>query len=134
MPTQKEPVGAAPTLAPLYDIASMFPYDTQRKQRKLAMSIGSEYNYERIELRHWDRFASEIHRTHAASDGEFIRFALHHYAKEMPHTFQATAEAELRSVGKTDPNEDSMQQRRELAKRIQQGQERQCGHVLRWFD
>ena len=58
MPTQKnyailEPVGAAPTLAPLYDVTSMFPYDTQRKQRKLVMSIGSEYNYARIELRHW---------------------------------------------------------------------------------
>lgn len=112
----------------------MFPYDTQRKQRKLAMSIGGEYNYERIELRHWYRFASEIHRTHAASDGEFIRFALHHYAEEMPRMFQATAEAELRSVGEMDPNEDSMRRRRELAERIQQGLERQCGRVLRWFD
>ncbi len=48
-----EPAGESPMLAPLYDIASLFPYDTQRKQRKLAMSIGREYNYERIELRHW---------------------------------------------------------------------------------
>lgn len=52
----------------------------------------------------------------------------------MPHTFRATAEAELRAVGELDPSEDSMRQRWELTKRIQQGLERQCGRVLRWFD
>lgn len=31
-----EPIGGTPHLAPLYDIASYFAYDTQRKERKLA--------------------------------------------------------------------------------------------------
>ncbi|WP_052119057.1 HipA domain-containing protein [Bifidobacterium callitrichos] len=48
--------GGAPRLAPLYDIASLFAYDTRRKERKLAMSIGGEYQWERIGLRHWTRF------------------------------------------------------------------------------
>ncbi|PWG63068.1 type II toxin-antitoxin system HipA family toxin [Bifidobacterium callitrichidarum] len=51
--------GKVPRLAPLYDIASLFAYDTQRKDRKLAMSIGGEYNWERIELRNWRKLAEQ---------------------------------------------------------------------------
>lgn len=52
-----EPVNGTLQLAPLYDIASLFAYDTQRKDRKLAMSIDGEYHWERIDLHHWQRFA-----------------------------------------------------------------------------
>lgn len=55
-----EPIGKRPRLAPFYDIASLFPYDTQRRGRKLAMSISGEYSWERIDLRHWQRFAMQL--------------------------------------------------------------------------
>ena len=128
-----EPPGTAPTLAPLYDIASMFPYDTQRRQRKLAMSIGKEYNYERIELRHWDRLADEIRATSAADDKEFIHFALNHYARELPEIFRATARTELTTANALDSIETAAEQRCRLVERIQAGIEAQCGRVLRWF-
>lgn len=125
--------GTAPTLAPLYDIASMFPYDTQRKQRKLAMSIGKEYNYERIELRHWDRLADEIHATCAADDKEFLHFALKHYAQELLTIFIATAQMELKTADTLDSTETAAEQRSQLVERIQAGVETQCGRVLHWF-
>lgn len=129
-----EPAGAPATLAPLYDIASMYPYDTQRKQRKLAMSIGREYNYERIELRHWDRLTAEIQRTHGIDDSDFVHFALRYYAQELPSTLKDTAETEMRALSDMDPDDESSQQRRELVDRIQRGVDWQCARVLRWFD
>lgn len=52
-----EQPGTAPQLAPLYDVASAFTYESpKRNYWILAMSIGGEYNYNRIELHHWHRF------------------------------------------------------------------------------
>ena len=129
-----EPAGESPMLAPLYDIASLFPYDTQRKQRKLAMSIGREYNYERIELRHWDRFAAAIIQACKSDDSEFIHFALQHYAEKLPQAFRATAEEEMQLVDGMDRSGQSSQQRRQLIERIQHGIDRQCERVMRWFE
>lgn len=41
-------------LAPLYDIASWLPYSTNKKQDKLAMSVGGKYRFDQIMPRHWE--------------------------------------------------------------------------------
>jgi len=48
-------------LAPLYDIASILPYDEFDLHKvKLAMKIGGEYQLRLIGLRQWERFAHEV--------------------------------------------------------------------------
>ena len=52
-------------LAPLYDIASILPYEeVDLRKAKLAMKIGGEYKVELIGLRQWQKFAREV-RTNA---------------------------------------------------------------------
>lgn len=52
-------------LAPLYDIASILPYDeVDLRKAKLAMKIGGEYKVELIGLRQWQKFARDV-RTNA---------------------------------------------------------------------
>jgi serine/threonine-protein kinase HipA len=47
-------------LAPLYDVASILPYDEFDMQKlKLAMKVGGEYKLSLIGLRHWQKFARE---------------------------------------------------------------------------
>src|SRR5215831_20998667 len=47
-------------LAPLYDVASILPYDEfDLRKVKLAMKIGGEYKLSQIGLRHWQKFARE---------------------------------------------------------------------------
>jgi serine/threonine-protein kinase HipA len=48
-------------LAPLYDIASILPYDEfDLRKVKLAMKIGGENKLSQIGLREWQKFASEV--------------------------------------------------------------------------
>ena len=48
-------------LAPLYDIASIFPHeDAKSKHVKMAMKIGGEYRLRDIGMRQWRRFAKEL--------------------------------------------------------------------------
>ncbi len=48
-------------LAPLYDIASILPYDRVDLQKvKMAMKIGGEYKLTHIGLRQWQKFAREM--------------------------------------------------------------------------
>jgi serine/threonine-protein kinase HipA len=48
-------------LAPLYDLASVFPYSQIDLQRvKLSMKLGGEYRFRNIQLRHWRRQAEEL--------------------------------------------------------------------------
>ena len=52
--------GPTVRLAPLYDIASILPYDDVDLQKmKLAMKIGGEYKVSQIGLREWQKFARE---------------------------------------------------------------------------
>jgi serine/threonine-protein kinase HipA len=47
-------------LAPLYDVASILPYDEFDMQKlKLAMKVGGEYKVSLIGLRQWKKFARE---------------------------------------------------------------------------
>ena len=48
-------------LAPLYDVASILPYDQFNMHRlKLAMKIGGEYKLSQIGLRQWQKLAREL--------------------------------------------------------------------------
>lgn len=125
-----EPVGQRPRLAPLYDIASMFAYTTQRKQRKLAMSIGGEYNYERIELRHWQRLAAATR----SNDFNMLQLLLYRYATLLPDAFHdAGAQALALSRDALGAEPATQHDREQLINRIQQGIGTQCAQVLKWF-
>jgi len=53
--------GPTVRLAPLYDVASVLPYDEfDLHQIKLAMKIGGEYKLSKIGLRQWQKFAREM--------------------------------------------------------------------------
>jgi serine/threonine-protein kinase HipA len=45
-------------LAPLYDVISALPYISRSRERKLAMSVGGEYRYDKIGTKHWEREAA----------------------------------------------------------------------------
>ncbi len=49
--------GGSFRLAPLYDVISILPYKERHNDRKLAMSVGGEYRYDKIEPGHWEREA-----------------------------------------------------------------------------
>jgi serine/threonine-protein kinase HipA len=52
--------GPSVRLAPLYDVASILPYDEfDMRKIKLAMKIGGEYKLSQIGLRQWQKFARE---------------------------------------------------------------------------
>ena len=53
--------GGRVRLAPLYDLASIFPYNQIDFQRvKLSMKLGGEYRFRNIQLRHWRKQAEEL--------------------------------------------------------------------------
>ena len=47
-------------LAPLYDVASMLPYDADSRRLKMATKIGGKYLLEEVQSRHWVKFATEV--------------------------------------------------------------------------
>jgi serine/threonine-protein kinase HipA len=81
-------------LAPLYDVASILPYDEFDLQKvKLAMKIGGEYKLGHIGLRQWRKFAREM-RMEAH---ELIELLLS-MAKQIPEEVNA-ARARAREEG-----------------------------------
>lgn len=133
-----EPVDETPRLAPFYDIASIFGYDERgdrKGERKMAMSIGGEYHYERIEWRHWLRLCQE-----AKLDAGLIAGLLRHYAEILPDAFNDTAKTALAEVSHLKisrqslrtPNGSSAQSRKELVNRIAAGINLRCDTVLDW--
>ena len=125
-----EPTGAKPSFAPLYDTASMYAYETQRKQRKLAMSIGGEYNYEHIELRHWQKLTEPF----GSKDFKFCCSMLQTLSQIMPITFMATAINCLQKVSALDQSNSSVfENRKKLIDKIGRGLTEQCNRVESWF-
>ena len=53
-------------LAPLYDVASMLPYDVDPGRLKMATKIGGKYPLDEVLSRHWVRFATEMRLSPAA--------------------------------------------------------------------
>ena len=47
-------------LAPLYDVASILPYDFDLQRIKLAMKIGGEYRLRDIGLRQWHKLSADL--------------------------------------------------------------------------
>jgi len=84
-------------LAPLYDIASILPYDEfDLRKVKLAMKIGGEYKLSLIGLRQWQKFARE-----ARADADQLIEALISMAKQLPDEV-AAARARAREEGLND--------------------------------
>lgn len=52
--------GSQVRLAPLYDVASVLPYDIDVMGQKLAMKVGGEYRLKVIAARNWRKVASEL--------------------------------------------------------------------------
>ena len=127
-----EPIDGTPHLAPLYDIASYFAYDTQRKERKLAMRIGGEYSWERIDLRHWHRFAEACT---GQSDWETLGNILLEYALSTLPAFLQVSEEALALAQQLEQSATGEQtaNKFELIMRIRDGIAAQSTRILSWF-
>jgi len=81
-------------LAPLYDVASILPYDTiDLRKIKLAMKVGGEYKLSLIGLRQWQKFARE-----ARVDADKLIEMLIAMSKKLPDEAKA-AQARARKEG-----------------------------------
>ncbi|MBR0966997.1 type II toxin-antitoxin system HipA family toxin [Bradyrhizobium diazoefficiens] len=77
--------GPTVRLAPLYDIASILPYDDVEPQKiKLAMKIGGEYKLSQIGLREWQKFARETR-----FDADKVIAGLSSMAEQLPDNVTA---------------------------------------------
>jgi serine/threonine-protein kinase HipA len=80
--------GSQARLAPLYDIASMAPYDVHPRKLKLAQKVGGEYRPTVIEGRHWDRLARA-----AAIDPDRLRSGIVDMIDRIPDAMSDAASA-----------------------------------------
>jgi serine/threonine-protein kinase HipA len=77
--------GGRVRLAPLYDLASILPYDGfDIRKAKLAMKVGDEYTLSQIGLRQWRKFASEMR-----IDADELIQSLTDMAKQLPDEVSA---------------------------------------------
>jgi serine/threonine-protein kinase HipA len=77
--------GSDVRLAPLYDIASILPYEeVDLRKAKLAMKIGGEYKVELIGLRQWQKFGREVR-----TDVDQLVEVLISMAKQLPDEVSA---------------------------------------------
>lgn len=84
-----------PMLAPLYDIASMYPYDGYihgARKLKMAMKIGDEYHWCFAELRAWRKFARLC--GDSGDEGRIVD-GLRDYAQRLPQAFAEVASEEV---------------------------------------
>lgn len=65
--------GAAPTLAPLYDMLSTAVYE--HLTPKMAMKLGSKYKFTEVQARHWDQFAQAAGLSRAQTKKRVLRMA-----------------------------------------------------------
>lgn len=112
------PADAPPRLAPLYDIASIYPYSPSPRTRKLAMKIGSRYAYDEIEHRHWKAFAETNEL-----DVNLVMAQLYLDATELPDALRAAVELHPPRTKDED----------RLATSLITETESQCRRVLAWF-
>jgi serine/threonine-protein kinase HipA len=62
-----------PMLAPLYDLLCTAVYPTLTA--KMAMKLGSKYNFSEVQVRHWDRFAEAAGLSQALTRKRLVRMA-----------------------------------------------------------
>lgn len=89
--------GGKVRLAPLYDIASFWPYTQHRNEMKLAMRIGLEYVVGRIQRSAWERLAKRVGRPVAGLISRVRELAV-----RLPAHLRATLE-EVRGEGLLHP-------------------------------
>jgi serine/threonine-protein kinase HipA len=65
--------GAAPTLAPLYDLMSTAVYD--QLTPKMAMKLGGKYKFSEVQARHWAQFADGAGLSKAQTKKRVLRLA-----------------------------------------------------------
>jgi serine/threonine-protein kinase HipA len=81
-------------LAPLYDIASILPYDDiDLKKAKFAMKVGGDYKLSQIGLREWEKFAREVR-----TDADALTERIDSMARQLPDLVNA-ARARARQEG-----------------------------------
>lgn len=68
--------GSALKLAPLYDLASIFPYLSQRVSKTLAMSIGGQRKLTHLRAKHLHRCAAKFQLDPGAVENRFRQLAL----------------------------------------------------------
>jgi serine/threonine-protein kinase HipA len=77
--------------APLYDVASVAPYEPYAKKLKLAQKIGGEYRAGYVSRRHWERTAKSVR-----IDSDLLRADIIEMAERLPDAFAfAITESEL---------------------------------------
>lgn len=126
--------GSRPALAPLYDVASTFPYDKpddKSNRERMAMSIGGQYRFDYIGLHEWRTFARQC----GGSDTEQLLLGLlHGFAQRLPDLFDSVQKEQMGiAADSPDETEDSLANKRELVTRLQAEIDQQCGRVLKWF-
>jgi serine/threonine-protein kinase HipA len=85
-------------LAPLYDLASILPYDAlDLRKVKLAMKVGGEYELLRIGLRQWQKLAQDVR-----TDGDELIDGLRTMADQLPDALSA-ATRRARAKGLDNP-------------------------------
>jgi len=62
-----------PTLAPLYDLLCTAVYD--QLSPKMAMKLGSKYEFTEVQARHWDQFAQAAGLSKAQTKKRVLRIA-----------------------------------------------------------
>lgn len=65
--------GKTPVLAPFYDTLSTAVYPTLTP--KMAMKIGSKYNFSEVQARHWEQFAASVGLTKAQARRRILEIA-----------------------------------------------------------
>lgn len=89
-------------LAPLYDLASLLPYTTQRKERRFAMKIGRSYRDDQVQPRHFVQMAQRCEYPAKAIADQVIEMA-----DRIPAAAEATA-SEMESQGVHHPVLDTL--------------------------
>lgn len=124
-----------PALAPLYDIASMYPYEGYihgARKLKVAMKIGDEYRWRFAELRSWRKLAQLCGDS---GDEDRILDGLRDYAQRLPQAFAEVAREEVLKVFLAyGPDDPAAIERMQVIQAIQAGLEAKCEEVRSWFD
>lgn len=93
-------------LAPLYDVASGFPYEYKNEHgfpdkkdglRQAAMAIGGERRFSRITYKHWSRFAADAH-----IDEEWLITTVKALALLIPVALAEVLNEEQQAVGSSE--------------------------------
>ncbi|NEG69732.1 type II toxin-antitoxin system HipA family toxin [Bifidobacterium choloepi] len=118
-----EPGDGSVRLAPLYDIASIFPYGPQRRDRRMAMSIGKQYRWDCLEECHWRRLV-DGHAQYV--DGDEMLRMLHDMAERLPDVLSQVLDEQLAALAHARVSEDSLSDKRHLGDLMVEGAIAQC--------